>query len=211
VRGEILVPASFFFWNSGAALQRTQKGLLRSLLYQIIKRKSRLIPIAFPDYLSNEYSGNWKTGVLEDALWRVFQQTTLPIKLLLLVDGLDEYDGDHWNLATLFKDISSLPNAKIRVSSRPLLVFDKAFKGFPTLRLEDLTYSDINFYVTDKLGGNQLMRDLRHIEGDEETDEILTEIVQKSNGVFLWVEIVVKSLIAGLTNEDSLLVLRSRV
>lgn len=206
-----LVSASFYFWNSGAVLQRTQRGLLRALLYQIVKVDSRLISIAFPDYLSFEYSRNWKAGALEDALRRVCQQKSLPIKLFLLVDGLDEYDGDHWNLATLFKDLSSSPNAKICVSSRPLLVFDKAFEGSPTLRLEYLTYGDIQYYVTDKLGGNQLMRNLRHAEGDERTDKILTEIVQKAKGVFLWVEIVVKSLIAGLTNEDSLSILRSRV
>lgn len=133
------------------------------------------------------------------------------MKLFILVDGLDEYEGEHSTLATLFKELSSLSNVKICVSSRPLLVFEKAFKGLPSLRLEYLTHEDIQLYVSKKLGGDAQMESPRHQAVDREVEAILTDVVQKANGDFLWVEIVVKFLLAGLTNEDKLSDLRARV
>jgi hypothetical protein len=42
--GEELVVAGFFLWNSGGDLQKTQNGLLRSLLHQCLARHRELIP-----------------------------------------------------------------------------------------------------------------------------------------------------------------------
>jgi hypothetical protein len=43
-----LQTANFFFWNSGGALQKSQEGLLRSLLYDVLGKVPELIPILFP-------------------------------------------------------------------------------------------------------------------------------------------------------------------
>ena len=43
-----LVMATFFFWNSGVQLQMTQKGLLLSLLHQILRQARELIPRSRP-------------------------------------------------------------------------------------------------------------------------------------------------------------------
>jgi hypothetical protein len=193
-----LVSASFFFWNSGASLQRSQKGLLRSLLWQILKRAPALVPIAFPDFLTSDFLDHqWKITELEERLRNICQYKLLPCKIFLFVDGLDEYEGDYWSLSKLFKDLSNSPNVKICVSSRPLTVFDKAFEGFPSLRLEHLTYEDIQFYVTDMLDKNELMEVLREREGRAEVDALVSGIVNKANGVWLWVGLVVMSLLSG--------------
>lgn len=44
-----LVTASFFFWNLGSALQKSQEGLLRSLLHDILDQRRHLIPFIFPE------------------------------------------------------------------------------------------------------------------------------------------------------------------
>jgi hypothetical protein len=36
--GEALHTASFYFWNQGFELQKSQKGLLRTLLFQILSK-----------------------------------------------------------------------------------------------------------------------------------------------------------------------------
>jgi hypothetical protein len=204
-----LVPASFFFWNSGTPLQRSQRGLLRSLLRQILEQDPRLIPIVHLDL--NQFSTSTPNSILMEALLKLCNQDEVPVKLFLLIDGLDEYGGDHIDMAILFKKISKCPNVKVCVSSRPLPVFDKAFKGLPTLQLQDLTFEDIQFYVQDKLGANEMMVELRRQEGDFKSDELLASIVEKAQGVFLWVELVVKSLLGGLTNEDTMADLQARV
>lgn len=72
----------------------------------------------------------------------------MPLKLCLFIDELDEYEGDENEIAELFREISQLPNVKCCVSSRPHLAFLDEFAGCPGLRLEDLTYPDIERFVS---------------------------------------------------------------
>jgi hypothetical protein len=58
----------------------------------------------------------------------------------MLVDGLDEYEGDHGEMAELIRMLAKSSNVKICVSSRPYLVFDDALQDCPGLRLQDLTH-----------------------------------------------------------------------
>ena len=44
-----LVVASFFFWYAGTPLQKSQAGLLRALLLDVLNRKPDLAPVLFPD------------------------------------------------------------------------------------------------------------------------------------------------------------------
>lgn len=46
----------FFFWNSGSQQQRSQAGLLRSLLYDILSRHPELIPTVLPAQWAARYS-----------------------------------------------------------------------------------------------------------------------------------------------------------
>jgi hypothetical protein len=48
--------AGFFFWNSGTKLQRSQAGLFRSLLYEVLRKIPDLIPIVFPDQWAGRYA-----------------------------------------------------------------------------------------------------------------------------------------------------------
>jgi hypothetical protein len=51
-RGSPLILAGFFFWNSGVLQQRSQAGLLQTLLYQILSQRADLMPEVMP--------GKWK-------------------------------------------------------------------------------------------------------------------------------------------------------
>lgn len=50
-----LFTASFFFWSSGTMLQRSQEGMLRSLLHDILLKIPQLIPIVFPTHWASVY------------------------------------------------------------------------------------------------------------------------------------------------------------
>ncbi|KAH8773150.1 hypothetical protein F5882DRAFT_172339 [Hyaloscypha sp. PMI_1271] len=51
-----LCVASFFFWNSGSREQKSQIGLLRSLLFQLFSQHPNLIPIVLPELWAKTYS-----------------------------------------------------------------------------------------------------------------------------------------------------------
>lgn len=69
---------------------------------------------------------------------------------------------------------------------------------FPYLLLEDLTRDDIRTYTAD------LFRKKAEVAlHDNVTELITTEVVSRSSGVFLWVVVVIRSLLLGLRNGDT--------
>lgn len=126
------------------------------------------------------------------------------------MDGLDEFDGEHDLLIRLFRMAISFPNVKACLSSRPWPVFEEAFQQEPSLRLEDITFPDIVAYVTDHLTANSGYAALKRRE-PEFSSTLIQNIAKKSSGVFLWVTLVVKSLLAGLSNRDRVSDLQRRL
>ena len=223
-----LIMASFFFWNSGSLEQRSQIGMLRSLLFQVFEQKPELISVVLPSLWLKQYgkyladgpnvvwSEKWSLSMLMTAFKRLASQPDVSCKLFILIDGLDEFDGDHELLAELLNEISKkvVPNSKssvkLCVSSRPYVGFQQTFEGHPTLRLQDLTSHDITIFVQDRFLSSGAFRELA--SRDPEASTGLTEaVVSKSHGVFLWVFIVVKDLLKGIRNRDNMMDLWRRV
>lgn len=204
-----LVPVGHFFWNSGDSLQMSQDGLLRVLLHEALSMYHELIPIVLPGELPSTSHG-WSLPELKEAFGVLVTQEAIQLKLIFFVDGLDEYDGNYTDLAKMFKDYSKFPNVKFCLSSRPLQVFDDCFDGYPSLRLQDLTRSDISLFVSEKIGMDKRILKMRADE-PEKVAKLISDIVNKANGVFLWVSLVVKSLLNGLQDRNQLSDLQRRV
>jgi hypothetical protein len=213
---DILSIATFYFWNSGTREQKSQTGFLRALLFQVLCQYQELVPIVFPKVWAGCYSRSlaaeldteepeyrWSQKQLIDSLFILKNQTSIPIKICFLVDGLDEFDGDHEEIALLFKKLTSSSNLKICFSSRPWVVFEQMFSKSPKLRLQNLTYRDIERYTSDKLSRHEAFQRVAE-KHSAEAPELVREIVEKAEGVFLWVQLVVQSLLKGIRNRDEL-------
>ncbi|KAI4190243.1 MAG: hypothetical protein L6R41_000913 [Letrouitia leprolyta] len=211
-----LVVASFFFWNLGSKLQKSQHGVLRSLLYQILEAQPELIPCVLPDLYRRAVIGRDGTLAepslveLKKAFQRLLTYRATPIKICLFIDGIDEYEGDHAELAELFASIASDAPIKALISSRPIPACVDLFDRFPKLLLQDLTRDDIRVYTIERVSRQTRFKQL--IEEDErQAYQVIDEIVQKASGVFLWVIIVVNRLLEGLRNYDELPDLKMRL
>jgi hypothetical protein len=215
-----LCSASFFFWNSDTTEQKSQSGLLRSLLYEILLQQPAMIPKVLPWFWARTYSKSssmqplsadfhWSLALLARAFKTLVQEPDLPFKLCLFIDGIDEYEGDHEEMSELLK-ASTSANIKICLSSRPWHVFEICFASFPSLRLQDIMRKDIEAYVHDKLNQNHAYKELAARE-PLVAPALVSEITGKADGVFLWVEIVLKSLLQGLKNLDNISHLRTRL
>jgi hypothetical protein len=216
-----LATAAFFFWNSGTADQKSQAGLLRTILHNIWSQYPQLIPILIPLEWARTYShllngtGNgpmisWSLKKLMAIFKDLVKQTVVPLKFVLFIDGLDEYEGDHQELGEFFKSISCLPHVKVCVSSRPWVVFQDLFGDRPSLRLQDLTRADIESFVVDRFRSSEVYQ--RLASNDSSSALVLVrEIVEKSDGVFLWVKLVVRSLLEGFRNRDTIPDLQKRL
>lgn len=217
-RGRKYITAWHFFWINGHAIQMSQEGLFRSLLYEILKEQPSLVETLCPDLW--EKSGNidasekefdqiWSRRSLREAISRLKDCRHGDIFFCFFIDGLDEYQGDHLEMVQTLEELVVPGNIKACVSSRPWNVFADAFGRTPARKvsLQDLTHNDLVTFVQDKLGEHHLWTGL----SIEVQDRILTEIVDKAEGVFLWVYLVVKQLRQGLSNGDTVEILQQRV
>jgi hypothetical protein len=214
--------ATFFFWNSGTPEQKSQSGCLRALIYQVLSSHPELISVVFPEMWAKRYSDSIEglshsfnhaltVRRLTSAFRKLTQQTVVPLKLCFFVDGLDEFYGDQEELASLFKlATTTSPTVKICLSSRPWVIFEQIYGASPSLRLQDLTHRDIEHYVTSKFNRNPAFG---RVEASDPSAAALLrdEVIEKAEGVFLWVVIVVKSLLLGIGNQDDVIILRQRL
>ncbi|KAM3070002.1 hypothetical protein ACMFMF_008353 [Clarireedia jacksonii] len=215
-----LVVASYFFWSGGNSMQKSQQGLLQSLLYQILKQDPVLIPKvcasrwSSPENDSQDHNPWTLRELSETFQYLSSDENSSSARFCFFIDGLDEYDtndGDHTELIYILRSLSRNSHIKLCVSSRPWNVFQKAFgsKTVPQLVLQDYTKLDIELYVKNKLEEDTRFLDLK--DRDPRHHELTTGIVNKANGVFLWVFYVVRSLLRGLTDDNDISTLLDRL
>ncbi|OCK79902.1 hypothetical protein K432DRAFT_354034 [Lepidopterella palustris CBS 459.81] len=217
-RGRKLVTASYFFWNAGTKLQRSQEGLLRSLLLETLCQTPELIHVVCGLKIAQFHpfqadADPWTRKELLNAFEQLGKQSSTTTSYFFLVDGLDEYqcaeEGTHDALVSLLQHLSQSDAIKICVSSREYTVFRDAFKGGHHLKMEDLTKEDIQRFVHVNLEESPRFRELA--AEDDRYLALEAAIVDRSNGVFLWVFLVVKSLREGLTYADRISDLERRL
>jgi NACHT domain len=210
-----LIMPTFFFWNSGQPLQMKQTGLFQSLLVQILTHAPQLIPTVSPKRweslcLFNENKQTRLGEELQDMLRVAVSALPSEIKVCFFVDGLDEFDGNHNILINLLKDLIASPQVKLCVSSRPWVVFEDSFMHAPSLMLQDLTRDDIKLYATSHFHHNAGFTLLRQREPNY-ADNLVENVASKSAGVFLWLNLVVASLLSGMNHGDRISDLQRRL
>lgn len=202
-----LITASYFFWNSGLPMQKSQKGLMQSLLYQVLLASPELVPKLAEEHRLGE---PWETKELFTALQAISRETQLSVKYCFFVDGLDEYEGNTDDIVNLLQELATSPNIKLCISSRPWNAFLDAFDNSEwTLTLERMTKADIETYVKDLLEENVAFQKLA-IQ-DPRCHELVPQIADKAHGVWLWVFLVVRALLRDIKGEEEYLFLQRRL
>ncbi|KAK0741450.1 hypothetical protein B0T18DRAFT_231134 [Schizothecium vesticola] len=218
-----IATASFYIWASGAEIQASQTALFRTLLFELLRDPlrdptrpdliSRIAPAIWESacLLGTLFPRYWAEGELRDLLFRTIEELSQDdTKVCLFIDGLDEFGGDPQTIISFVNKILQLPNVKLCVSSRPWVPFECAFSRAPSLRIQDLTFLDIEHYVTSRFDKCEDFSRLMKRESGYAA-KLIDQVVEKSSGVFLWVRIVVDSLITGLSNHDTVLDLERRL
>lgn len=207
VGGGELIKAAYYFWNSGARLQMTVEGLLQTILHECFSQLRWSIQDVVPDRweiatLFDYDESAWTLEEITQSLKKLFSEVCPEKKFFLLIDGLDECSGNQTRLIELITELAEeCDNLKLCVASRPWTNFEDAFRSRPTLMLQDLTLQDIKSYIRSKFNDNVGFAELQNRD-PAASAKLLEEISKKAQGVFLWVQLVVQSLLEGLTNGD---------
>ncbi|KAK3987624.1 hypothetical protein QBC44DRAFT_245616 [Cladorrhinum sp. PSN332] len=207
-----LIISSFYFWNAGSARQKSQQGLLQTLLYQFLCEMPHLTPKICPrrwallkifDRNALGVAPSWTMAEVLESISIFSKYVGKEFRLALFIDGLDEFDGDYNNLIELVNLFHSCPGVKVCVSSRPENAFMDAYRGNPGLQVQTLTRRDMETYVRGHFGANTAFLELQRASPGD-ADALLKQIVIKSEGIFLWVSLVVATLLEALTEGDIL-------
>ncbi|KFY07882.1 hypothetical protein V492_06737 [Pseudogymnoascus sp. VKM F-4246] len=212
-----LVTGAYFFWSGGDDMEKSQLGLLQSLLYDIL----RVFPSVIPDMSPKRWSATstigttyyppWSRVELLECFEYLTKKRTWPVKICFMVDGVDEYKGDPAEVVDVLENFATSPDVKIILSSRPWTEIELALVPVldQKLLLQDYTKDDIRSYIYDHLVRDYRFQKVR--EKDERYEGLIEEILSKAQGVFLWVFLAIKELLKGLTHKDTLLDLEKRL
>lgn len=141
----------------------------------------------------------WDREELELALQNLTNQKQGKLSICIFLDALDEYDGRPELVASFIKrlvsfsgnpDTPSMTKLQILMSSRPLIEFTEEFGKGLGLQIQDYTTNDIRTVCAARIPQNQFA--LRLLE------PLVSDIVDRAEGVFLWVTLVMRDLLAEL-------------
>lgn len=201
-----------YFWNLGSEKQMSIVGSLRALLYQLLTsnpRSATQIEIDGERVIASDndaYLSEVVQQELQDNIRFLIESKQNESAIFILLDGLDELSGSddkREQIIDFVKLLSNMEHVKICVSSRPWNTFTDAFEDYPKLKLESLTYDDIANYVETTLSNNKRFN---HLAGRRpaEAHSLIRDVCERASGVFLWIRLVVKELLAGLRDGDGL-------
>lgn len=205
---------SFFFWEAGVDLQKNEIGLLRSLTWQLfqlldpavaLELYMRVVRPKYPRPIA------WTTKQLLPLMSSI--PRNIPHRIFLFLDGLDEFkdvENEADAISNVIDSLSQEKNVKICIASRPATCLEALYNDCPKLRLQDLTRSDIALYVEDKL--MEASRTSPRLKSAPDTlSEMVSKVVWKAEGVFLWVHLAVQSLVRGIGLDDEWSMLEARL
>ncbi|KAL9087594.1 MAG: hypothetical protein Q9159_003544 [Coniocarpon cinnabarinum] len=218
--GKNVILAKFFFWSAGTKLEKSTTGMLRSLVLQILQKVPQVIDEAVSGNLHEYTLSNglnfptaWDAETLSRLLLRIIRLTASGYKVCLMLDGLDELEGDSNDQQVLIdcvKTLANVDNVKLVVSSRPEPHLGEAFYGCPNLRLQELNASDIREFTQGKLASYPDLEKVYNA-GDFGDSSLLGFLIHKADGVFLWIALAVNDLARAVQRHDTPAQFRERL
>ncbi|KAH0429860.1 hypothetical protein CcaCcLH18_08142 [Colletotrichum camelliae] len=219
--GRTLIMAKHFFWRTGNKLQRSIVGLLRTLVFEILRSEPEFTRHVFETWNGmttspSDEEVDWTRTQLEGALKSILRHGghEMTTKFCFFIDGLDEFEEsdemgeNQGQLLLTLKEFCNSDYIKFCVSSRPInMLLNAALdnSGY-RLQLEDFTRRDIETFVRAEF---EKFRDL--VQHDGLSQQLATDVVNRAEGVFLWVFLVVQSLTQGYVKGENSRMLRERL
>lgn len=226
---------SHFFWRPGTAMQQSIRGLLCSTLYQLLLEENVAIDQllqSHDDKSNKDTDTDWSTEELQSALQQVMSHYSRPI--VIFIDGLDEVlpkDGV-LRLLEVVEKLKELqgPAGKVKIclGSRREPLLCKRLGVYPQLRLEQLNHTDLRRYGKDNIivpteyhirMSNTFMQNHERYcfiqerlpSRDELREWLVATLVNKAQGVFLWLCLTVTTVTKALNDDETMEDLETRI
>lgn len=198
----------FFDFRAGNQVRNNLDGFLRSLILQLclsLPECKEQVALHFKNSAWNDQIKHWPSAELHSALDVALRAASSPI--FLLVDGLDEFEGDGFQLCRVIRRIAS-PRLKVCVASRPDPPYPDAFRDVSSIRMDRLNESGISSFTNDIMMEFWRPTDTIH---RQKILDLSQEITARAQGVFLWARFAVTEVLHGQTRGEELEELQERL
>lgn len=195
--------ASFFYSYREGEAQRDHSNMLRSILYDVLRQNETFFFHFQTLYRKTLPSGVWPYDSLRKILLS-FKTHPAQERLYLIVDAVDESDDDDRNaiielLRQLCKNEQHVCVVKVFIASRPITELSHNVAGMENIiKLQDENGPDILKFAESFLETLKLSPRCHAMTKGY--------IIQKAQGVFVWVHLVEKELLkylrTGYSNDD---------
>ena len=214
VRSGRQAQVNFFFHDRGSEIQSSFKGLLQSIIHQILNESRELLQSILPIHqeMVRRSLPFWTEQYLTKALQSILRQRIVSLDITLFLDALDEYDGNFESIANFLSSIAttedtSLTRLRVCFSSRPLQILLDKFGGLPGFDIREHTADDVKQVIESKMSQNARMS--RFMQAETPEDRLLTldfkgKVFSRAKGVFLWVILVLDELLEEFTEGESM-------
>ncbi|THX26483.1 purine and uridine phosphorylase [Aureobasidium pullulans] len=180
---------SYFFNARGERLEKSTCGMYRSLLFQLLSKVPRLQVVLDGSNLGNDAISN--TEILQ-SLFRLAIEKLDNRPLICFVDALDECEDSEDQVREMVNFFEDLGEQTVEKRIRFLVCFSSRHYPHITinksveliLEAQQGHTEDITKYIQSNLKAGK----------SERVDKLKTEVQEKSQGVFLWVVLVVPML-----------------
>ncbi|KAF4951553.1 hypothetical protein FSARC_12884 [Fusarium sarcochroum] len=210
--GSPILTTHFYFWEATPdPLQHSQEGLVRTILWQCLKARPNLIAKVTPRrwaayHALRGWEGpapKWKWNELQETFQNLASLNGTFFKLVMFIDGLDEFSGELETLLDWTKEATTRYGVKTCIGSRPWTAFSDTFDQHPTLTMQHLTAPDIGTYINGHFESSIAFKEWEALSPTE-AKTLRQSISTKADGVFLWVYLVARELMAALAKGKSL-------
>ena len=195
--GSTKVNLDFFFNAQGVGLQRTFRGMMRSLLYQLFKKDSStrsLIKASFEqkratDALTKQ-EVQWQLQELKNLVVDVLASSAQQQIITIFIDAIDEAEREEFHdISQYFIEIDRRmckeeAEVKICISCRHYPITDLVSGA--RINMEQCNAADIETYINDTLALESM--------GSSDYDawqKLKEDLVARASGVFQWARLVV--------------------
>ncbi|KAF4447971.1 hypothetical protein F53441_8562 [Fusarium austroafricanum] len=190
---------SHFFWKIGSSSQNSLQGMLCSLLHHLLSGNDQVIHQVLTHFnitaTKNSYN-DWSDQELQPILLFALSMQAHPT--CIFIDGLDEVSSKD-GFQKVIENVNSFDQVKVCVSSRTEAPIANRLSESTSLELEDLTRPDMTAYVWNKLLIYREEGRLSKLMTKRITDILL----EKAEGVFLWLVLAVNNVISGIRNDET--------
>lgn len=123
------------------------------------------------------------------------------MNVFLMVDALDEHNGDHEGMIKFLKDLAEPTEPRtfkfqILLASRPDPPFHDLLSTYPHLSIHKWTEGDVKAFVNSTFKEDPIFQErLSQFHDHEDFPKLEAVIVGRARGVFLWVRLIIEDIL----------------